>query len=628
MKKFIIIIINILFIIVPAVHSEEQKPVTSKKTYLQQTIEEKMKISLEDVLNYLKNNKISKSSELKKNNIEEIQSMGNEVVVSADALPESEIHAAINPTDTNNIVISPMNFNSSSMLEGLLCPIYYTSDFGKKWQKSTFKTLPTKANTVVLGGGDPMFAFDSDGKLYMSWINLYAHLVGFSADSLFATTFWSSSTDGGKNWNRQTNDIIGSSGNTISNSLNSMHDKEWSVIDKSTSQYHNNLYTSLTFLDGIRTNNTKANIVVYKKPANSQTYLKDSVIVSKGQYDFVQFSSIDVDKSGNVHVTFFGTLNGNNAIYHSISTDGGVTFKVETKISDFILYGSQMIPSENQQDSIVGLTSSRFYICPQFAIDKEKTGNLYMTWTADGINQKGNNGKDIYFCFSKDNGQSWSTPVIINDDTKGIKRSQYYSSISVNQDGVIVISWYDRRDDANDIMTHYYVAYSFDEGKTFTKNIPVTSVATNFSTIGLMNGGFGIGEYNQLLTTRGYAIPVWADGRTNNGNTNVYAAFVPITKDPTSVESITPINSNFILSEPTPNPSTSEFNIRFELGKSSEIKLQLIDNQGFVKDLANGKYEPNTYNIEVVTNMLSPGSYFIRLITGYGYAVRKLIIIK
>ncbi|MBN1447599.1 MAG: T9SS type A sorting domain-containing protein, partial [Bacteroidetes bacterium] len=41
-------------------------------------------------------------------------------------------------------------------------------------------------------------------------------------------------------------------------------------------------------------------------------------------------------------------------------------------------------------------------------------------------------------------------------------------------------------------------------------------------------GRFGIGDYDKALSTSFYAIPIWSDGRSNNGDMNVYAAFVPI----------------------------------------------------------------------------------------------------
>src|SRR4051812_25702265 len=62
---------------------------------------------------------------------------------AVDALPpESEIHAAMNPTDSNNIVVSAMHFASTSGSTTLSMPIYYTNDFGRTWVKSTYALKP------------------------------------------------------------------------------------------------------------------------------------------------------------------------------------------------------------------------------------------------------------------------------------------------------------------------------------------------------------------------------------------------------------------------------------------------------------------------------------------------------
>jgi hypothetical protein len=82
--------------------------------------------------------------------------------------PESEVHAAINPTDTTNIVVGPIHISPAS---GMILPIYYTTNFGASWTKSSYQAIPYEFGAQISGGGDPVFAFDADGKVYMSWID-------------------------------------------------------------------------------------------------------------------------------------------------------------------------------------------------------------------------------------------------------------------------------------------------------------------------------------------------------------------------------------------------------------------------------------------------------------------------
>ncbi|MBU0763484.1 MAG: hypothetical protein KJ607_01475 [Bacteroidetes bacterium] len=70
------------------------------------------------------------------------------------------------------------------------------------------------------------------------------------------------------------------------------------------------------------------------------------------------------------------------------------------------------------------------------------------------------------------------------------------------------------------VNSHYYFAVSHDQGLSFGQNYQVTSLPTDFNTVGDNNQSFGIGEYTQVLATEGYIIPVWCDGRQNNGNLN------------------------------------------------------------------------------------------------------------
>src|SRR5437764_900826 len=50
---------------------------------------------------------------------------------------EGEVHMAINPNDSNKIVVSFMQDNSS----GIDFPIYYSSNGGQSWTKSSFNTV-------------------------------------------------------------------------------------------------------------------------------------------------------------------------------------------------------------------------------------------------------------------------------------------------------------------------------------------------------------------------------------------------------------------------------------------------------------------------------------------------------
>lgn len=106
-------------------------------------------------------------------------------------------------------------------------------------------------------------------------------------------------------------------------------------------------------------------------------------------------------------------------------------------------------------------------------IQLDNTGNIYISWT-QSLNKPytGN----IRFSRSVDGGKSFSQPIKVNDDLQEI--SHRFDSMVVSDDGKVFISWLDKRDQqaAKDKQQEYiggalYYSYSADQGKTFSKNI-------------------------------------------------------------------------------------------------------------------------------------------------------------
>lgn len=604
--------------------SDENKPIEFLKS-------EKFKISPQQIIDALKKaeNKEQKSDWVKPGQYKTLDS--RESVVSNSGNPESEVMAAINPVDTNNIIISPMHYDLNSQLELLTCPIYYTNDFGQTWTKSSFKNSPNMQDYFVMGGGDPMFVFDAKGNAYFSWIYLMMHVSGFIPDSMCAAMFWAQSFNGGKTWQRQLDDKIAKVSGPIGGGgllgLDGMHDKQWMAADHSDSPYRNRVYASMTYISVGIQGETDSKLIVFRKLPDKDTFEKDSVLVSKGDYTFVQFSSIDTDSDGNVHVTFFGHHDGINTFYHSMSTDGGETFSPEKPICNFLLDGAAMIPGGDTNRRVTGISTSRSYPCPQMAIDRSGRGNIYFAFSAHGIDEYSNSGIDVYFCKSTDNGSSWSDPKQVHDVIEDDTTSQFYPSISVNENGIVIIGWYDRNKDVNDIYTHYVVGYSFNEGDEFVV-VEASSQPTDFSTVGLQNGDFGIGEYNALVSTSHYAIPVWADGRNSNGDLNIYSAFIPLLPGSLiSVERIKPINADFKINSPSPNPASENAFCSFELKRNMLVRLEVVDIRGnTILKIAEGRYDTGEHTINANLNGIPNGTYLLRLSTEFGYGAEKIVI--
>ncbi len=525
------------------------------------------------------------------------QQVGSEVLVSDYEGQESEIHAAINPLDSANIVISPIR----ETLEGALqLPIFVTHDFGVTWTQSSFTHEGT-------GGGDPVFAFAADGTLYFSWLDL-----AFD-EEMTIYMYFVTSTDGGTTWSEK--DTIDYGKMTFIGG-GKMVDKQWMAVDQSNSPRRNTLYTAYVLMQDDP--DSFYGIVMKRKLPGKAEFDEETIELTDDSFDRVQFPSVNVDADGRVHVCWWGVRNNINGLWHRMSEDG-VTFGPVHKVA------SVRFPSENS--SVPDNMPQRFGVMCQFDVDRfpnsPNKNTLYAVWNSNSLTQRGtaSYNKPIwaYFCASYDGGETWSNPIRLSDAPDTLTM-QFHPSIAVSPSGSIAATWYDGREDRLNSEIHYYTAFSHDGGRTFTRNLQVSGVGSDVGE----QGAFGVGDYDRALATSWYAIPVWADGRSNDGDMNVYAAFINF-HDQVSVERVLPVSRAVRLLDPVPNPVQNEASISFVIEKGSSITLNLFDASGrLVRTLAEGQFESGLHTLPFAAQSLPNGLYFIRLDARGVYALRRL----
>lgn len=521
--------------------------------------------------------------------------------------PESEVHAAINPSDSNNIIVCAIKAQTDSFR----LPIYYTKDFGASWQQSSFDPLPPSiANLFVNGSADPVLTYDKNGTAYLSWITT-AYKSDSDRDTVYWGLYWVSSTDGGANWSfGGRDDIAYSQSNTI-------FDKQWLATDLSNSVYQNNVYAVFW-----QRGNGTGFIGFRKKDAGQNQFTSTSIDLSGPGYTYFRFPSVGVDKNGTVHVSFFATQNGSDYfLWHTYSTDGGTTFSAPSKIS--ALTTSSHTPG-NTGSRVLGIDRHRFYPCPYMTADRN-SDNLYITWTAIGIDSQKTVGNDIYFTRSLDGGLTWDAAKILNDTTDS-DSDEFYSSIFVDSTGDVSVSWYDKSADTSNLNTDYYVAFSSDSGQTFSR-ASATSTPTDFSTVGSMNNAFGIGEYTQIVASPCYLIPVWADGRLNNGNLDIYVSFIKKTHNGLTVHQTSTLNNRFNVSALYPNPVVqNEVKFDIELAQPTDISIQVLNLNGqIVANTSQQNLNKGTHTISTPIN-LAAGNYFLSITSKQGMAIKKFVV--
>lgn len=544
-------------------------------------------------------------------------------VADFDDGAESEIFAAINPKDSNNIVVSSINF-MGGFVKPMSLSIYYTYDFGTTWQRSQFEGLPTPS-TLMFGGGDPVFVYDKEGNLHLTYITLEMN------PSLLLNEYFyhAVSKDGGKTWT--TSPFFKSSDFDIQlNGIDVFLDKQWMVCDNSDGQFGGNIYLGLV---NFNIKDSVSNIQINVTHTSDSAYVYEPINVTPDSFYFVQFTSVDIDKSGNLYVGYIGSTDSlKYYFYNSVSKDGGKTFSDPRKISEVYYTG---FTQGSKKDYIVGISEQRYFPSPYIVIDKSEDGKpnrIYATWTAPGIEEFEETGYDIYLCYSDDLGVNWSEPIIVNNDSKaGV--DQFYSCIEVNSKGIPILTFYDKRNN-NDIskhMTNYYITYSTNlDNIDFSLQYPITSEPTDFEKIQSgVNQDFGIGEYNKMITTGHFAIPFWGDNRDNDGDVNIYMALVPLDGVDYSVglNEVNLVSNDISVGKIYPNPSSGIFNVDLDLKKVTDIQIEVFDIMGkMIHQIDKSKYSAGKHSVKINIENNKTNNCFVVIKTNYGNIVRKVVL--
>jgi hypothetical protein len=151
-----------------------------------------------------------------------------------------------------------------------------------------------------------------------------------------------------------------------------------------------------------------------------------------------------------------------NAVMSAISVrDGGGSVSRTTKVDDTYL---SWPPG-------VGGVTPRLAVDPGSAAFKDR---LYVTWSDERSGRF-----EVYVSHSADKAQSWSRPVAIGDAPPAASGSGPHSTVptvAVNRDGVVGVTWYDRRDHPENMGWHVRFRASLDGGETWQPSVRVSSV--------------------------------------------------------------------------------------------------------------------------------------------------------
>ncbi len=442
------------------------------------------------------------------------------VKVNSDNTTElqNEQQIWINPFDANIVLADWRDFRLGYRRVG----IGVSTDGGATWQDSLF------TNTPYLRHSDPCLTGDRLGNCCACLLNYIS-----TDDSSLIVVY--RSTDNGLSWSGPVPvcDYVAPN----------FEDKQMTAFDRTGGTYDGNYYISWARF-------YEPNRIMFVRSTDGGTSFEDSMLIGEpvlygGEpWAAGNFSMPVVDADGDVHVLWLGYRVENNtdilyAIRQTSSTDGGQSFGADEVIvattfgwgavdGDVDVYGAPILGC----DISGGPYNNTIYFA------QTQYGPLYFEGSIDF---------DIATWKSTDKGNTWDGPELVNDDDVGMDIDQFHPWLIVNQDGVVMLIFYDQRmDPVNHYKFDAYFAASFDGGETYIHNMRISDVSSDPDLLGWKKSGDvrgyprpsaraslhdpisrepmagRIAEYIGIDAIHDTVSTIWTD--TRNGNQDCYAA--------------------------------------------------------------------------------------------------------
>ncbi len=468
---------------------------------------------------------------------------------------QNEQQVCINPINPNNVVAVWRDFRLGYRRVGHA----YSFDGGLTWTDELFPVTGRPWHS------DPGLTYDVNG-------NFYAVVIAFESDQSYSGFEIFKSSDGGITWSYPTIGI--DEGGWV------FEDKELMACDRAPdSPYQGNLYIAWT-----RFYDTQINVI--RSTDGNNSWSPRTRISDVGG---VQWPNPTVGAGGVVYVAW---------------VDYGGYIKLDRSFNGGVSWGNDItITSVYSPDDYI---NGDIWVFSYPAIDADISGGQYHGNLYVAYMDKAGSDRDIYFRRSTNQGQTWSSRVRINDDAYNNGRDQFHPWLTVDENGVITVMFYDRRNDPSNLRYDIYMTQSFDAGYTWTENRRVTTVSSDPSTINL--SGL-IGEYSGVDVRNGVANLVWTDFRL--GDQDTYGARIETYGSASLSISMIPDNPPIVV------PAGGSFNYTGML-TNNESEAQITD-VWLMLDVPNyGIYGP----INEMDNILVPpnqtlSAYMTQDIPGY-----------
>jgi hypothetical protein len=392
---------------------------------------------------------------------------------------------------------------------------YVTFDAGKTWEP-TLKVTEGRVNgdpTALYGRGDDVFVV----ALVIKDLDTPRDPDPEARRDDPRTVVYKSS-DGGRTWSESTRfQFI---------------DREFILMDKTGGKYDGRMYIigqgSVRGIGG-QTDRRASSIQVFRSVDGGKNfngpvhaaYPEGTIVNGVGTGAVLSDGTVVMmfghTKRGRAQNLEIEPTVGPNAELHVItSTDGGETFQRSTKIADW------RVDRQRSEGGVLGQLAAD----PGSAHFKDR---LYAVWPAIVGDRL-----QVQSAYSADKGKTWSKPVVVNDDrTPEEPRNgpdHLLPSVAVNKDGVVLVTWYDRRESRDNLGWRLRAAASLDGGQTFSESVAIAETSNAYTQkLGWPLGAYAMSDDKTSVVSMGVRLMLFftSGGHTTGLATDALGTFHP-----------------------------------------------------------------------------------------------------
>jgi len=445
---------------------------------------------------------------------------------------QRDFSLAINPTDPNTVIAGWDSLQGDPGLEAY----GWSTDQGLSWSTDRFDGPWDPGKMVPIG--TVTAAFDAHGTAYFGSAAQGSNLAGY-----FVLT-----TTNGITWSTPVPVVI--------DDFTTAHNDQFLAVDPRSSGpyagslYMFSLYTDINYPDfyrGVRERYSRDGGLTWS----------DDIQVSDHNNNDIYFPFATIASDGTVYVAFeeldnYSIVNPPK-LYLVRSTDGGQTWGTNQLIT-----GAPIVPIgrpdyKGRELTLIGSANCslmRINHFPTIAVSPSDRNTIYVVWNdgrwqpSEDLCQTQGRRSDIAFSRSTDAGATWSTPARINDDPQGNQVDHFQPDIAVRPDGLLGVTWLDRRYDPDHYLYDLEYSQSTDGGLTWSANQRVSDNSSDPDQLYDYKGIDSTGYRRGLVFGPDYILPSWvgaAPASTTGNFFTDHGSFVEAT--PTGTPTTIPTSS-------------------------------------------------------------------------------------